>query len=138
MLHFGPHCSFRPSSYKLHVFFLKEIFLKCLPHLTQRVMWAIVVVCQYTSHFYLLKNNSMDLTQTYHAVTLFIAWHLSCLTEMTVNPNKVYEGENNLENSEVHTKTELHISRNNTPGTLVNKNTNNNTEKISLVSKGKE
>jgi hypothetical protein len=34
-------------------------------------------------------------------------------------------------------KTELHISRNNTPGTLVNKNTNN-TEKISLVSKGKE
>jgi hypothetical protein len=26
-------------------------------------------------------------------------------------------------------KTELHISRNNTPSTLVNKNTNNNTEK---------
>jgi hypothetical protein len=50
----------------------------------------------------------------------------------------VYEGENNLENSEVHTKTELHISRNNTPGTLVNKNTNNNTEKIALVSKRKE
>jgi hypothetical protein len=57
---------------------------------------------------------------------------------MTENPNKVYEGENNLENSEVDTKTELHISRNNTPGTLVNKNTNNNTGKISLVSKGKE
>jgi hypothetical protein len=57
---------------------------------------------------------------------------------MTVNPTKVYEGENNLENSEVDTKTELHISRNNTPGTLVNKNTNNNTEKISLVSKGNE
>jgi hypothetical protein len=50
----------------------------------------------------------------------------------------VYEGEKNLENSEVHMKTELHISRNNTPSTLVNKNTNNNTEKISLVSKRKE
>jgi hypothetical protein len=47
----------------------------------------------------------MYLTQTYHAVTLFIAWHLSCLTEMTENPNKVYEGEKNLENSEVHMKT---------------------------------
>ena len=93
MLHFEPHCSFIPSSYKLHVFFLKGIFLKCLPYLTQWVMWAIVVVCLYTSHFFLLKNNSMDLTQTYHAVTLFIAWHLSCLTEMTENPNKVYEGE---------------------------------------------
>jgi hypothetical protein len=77
----------------------------------------------------------MYLTQTYHAVTLFIAWHLAFLTEMTENPNKVYEGEKNLENSEVHMKTELHISRN---STLVNKNTNNNTEKISLVSKRKE
>jgi hypothetical protein len=47
--------------------------------------------------------------------------------------NKVYEGEKNLENSEVHMKTELHISRNNTPGTLVNKTTNINTEKISLA-----
>ena len=81
----------------------------------------------------------MYLTQTYHAVTLFIAWHLAFLTEMTENPNKVYEGEKNLENSEVHMKTELHISRNNTPSTLVKKNnTNNNTEKISLVSKRKE
>ena len=80
----------------------------------------------------------MYLTQTYHAVTLFIAWHLAFLTEMTENPNKAYEGEKNLENSEVHMKTELHISRNNTPSTLVNKNTNNNTEKISLVSKRKE
>jgi hypothetical protein len=48
MLHFEPHCSFRPSSYKLHVFFLKGIFRKCLPHLTQRVRWAIVVVCLYS------------------------------------------------------------------------------------------
>ena len=80
----------------------------------------------------------MDLTQTYHAVTLFIAWHLSCLTEMTENPNKVYDGEKHFENSEVHMKTVLHISRNNTPGTLVNKSTNNNTENISLVSKRKE
>jgi hypothetical protein len=54
---------------------------------------------------------------------------------MTENPNKVYEGEKNLENSDVHMKTELHISRNNTPSTLVNKNTNNNTKKIFLVSK---
>ena len=68
----------------------------------------------------------MDLTQTYHAVTLFFAWHLAFLTEK------------HLENSEVDTKTELHISRNNTPGTLVNKSTNNITEKISLVSKRKE
>ena len=75
----------------------------------------------------------MDLTQTYHAVTLFIAWHLWFLTEMTENPNKVYEGEKNLENSEVHMKTELHISQKNTPGTLVNKNTNNDTKIISLV-----
>ena len=67
--------------------------------------------------------------QTYHDVTLFIDWHLLFLTEMTKNPNKVYEGENNLENSEVHMKTGLHISRNNSPGTLVNKNTNNHTEK---------
>jgi hypothetical protein len=58
----------------------------------KRVRWAIVVVCLYTSHFYLLKNNSMYLTQTYHAVTFFIAWHLAFLTEMTENPNKVYEG----------------------------------------------
>jgi hypothetical protein len=57
---------------------------------------------------------------------------------MTENPNNVYEGEKHLENSEVHMQTVLHISRNNTPGTLVNKSTNNNTEKISLVSKGKE
>jgi hypothetical protein len=48
----------------------------------------------------------MYLTQTYHAVTLFIAWHLAFLTEMTENPNKVYEGEKNLENSDVHMKTE--------------------------------
>jgi hypothetical protein len=43
--------------------------------------------------------------------TLFIAWHLAFLTDMTENPNKVYEGEKNLENSEVHVKNELHISR---------------------------
>ena len=44
---------------------------------------------------------------------------------MTENPNNVYEGEKHLENSEVHMQTVLHISRNNTPGTLVNKSTNN-------------
>ena len=130
MLHFGSHCSFRPSSYKLQVFSLKGIFLKCLPHLTQRVMWAIVVVRLCASHFYLLKNDSMDLMQTYHDVILFIAGHLSFLTEMNNNPNKMYEGENNLEHSEVHMKTELHISRNNSPGTLVNKDINNYREKI--------
>ena len=80
----------------------------------------------------------MDLAQTYHAVTFFFAWHLAFLTEMTENPNNVYKGEKHLENSEVHMKTVLHISRNNTPGTLVNKSTNNDTEKISLVSKRKE
>ena len=53
----------------------------------------IVDVCLYTSHSYFLKNNSMDVTQTYHAVTLFFAWHLAFLAEMTDNPNKVYDGE---------------------------------------------
>jgi hypothetical protein len=38
----------------------------------------------------------MDLTQTYHAVALFFAWHLAFLTEMTDNPNKVYDGEKNI------------------------------------------
>ena len=80
----------------------------------------------------------MDLTHTYHVLTLFFAWYQSFLIEMTENPNKVYDRENHPENSEVHMKTELHISRNNTPGTLVNKSTNKNTEKISIVSKRKE